>query len=155
MANEVELLDEADRRLINRLQEGLPLVDEPYEAVGAELGMSGAEVITRLRRLLETGVLSRFGPLFQIEKGGGRFLLAALAVPEERFAEVAAIVNAFPEVAHNYRREHVLNMWFVVACEKAEEASAVLARIEAATGLAVHAFPKEREYFVGLKLDAR
>lgn len=154
MEAENDLLDEIDRRLIDRLQEGLSIVDEPYAAVGAELGLAAEDVLARLERLLAAGVLTRFGPLFQIEKGGGRFLLAALAVPEARFDEVAAIVNAMPEVAHNYRREHPFNMWFVLAVEKPAAISETIARIEAATGLPVHAFPKEREYFVGLKLDA-
>ena len=70
------------------------------------------------------------------------------------FARIATLVNGFDAVAHNYRREHRLNMWFVVAAETREAAFDALARIEAATGLKVHAFPKEREYFVGLKLPA-
>jgi hypothetical protein len=67
---------------------------------------------------------------------------------------VAAIVNALPEVAHNYRREYAFNMWFVVATESAAQCDAALARVAEATGLEVHAFPKEREYFVGLRLPA-
>ncbi len=147
-------LDDIDARLVNRLQDGFPLADRPFGAVAAELGMSEDEVIERLRRLLAQGILTRFGPLFQIERAGGRFVLAAMAVPESRFDAVAAQVNAWPEVAHNYRREHRLNMWFVVAAESPEEAQQVLERIEDQTGLDVLAFPKEREYAVELKLDA-
>lgn len=145
-------LSPEDVRLIGRLHGGLPLVDRPFAEVGAELGLSEDGVIERLRALLAQGVLTRFGPLFQIERAGGRFVLAALAVPPERYAEVAAQVNALPEVAHNYRREHALNMWFVVAAENAERTQAALDRIEADTGLPVFAFPKEREYFVELRL---
>jgi DNA-binding Lrp family transcriptional regulator len=109
-------------------------------------------VLERLRVLLARGDLTRFGPLFQIERAGGRFVLAALAVPEERFDAVAAQVNALPEVAHNYRRTHTLNMWFVLATTHPDAARNALARIEADTGLVVHAFPKEREFFVELRL---
>jgi DNA-binding Lrp family transcriptional regulator len=116
--------------------------------------MSEDEVIERLRRLLGHGVLTRFGPLFQIERAGGQFLLAALEVPASDFERVTAIVNALPEVAHNYRREHRLNMWFVVAAGSAAEVEAACARIEEQTGLKVHRFPKEREFFVGLRLTA-
>jgi hypothetical protein len=77
----------------------------------------------------------------------------AMAVPVDRFEEVAATVNAMPEVAHNYEREHALNMWFVVAAETPAEMTATIAAIEAVTGLEVHAFPKECEYFLELKLD--
>lgn len=145
-------VDARDARLIDRLHGDLPLADHPFAVVGAELGMDEDEVLERLRRLLSQGVLTRMGPLYHIERAGGKFVLAALEVPEERFDEVAALVNALPEVAHNYRREHAFNMWFVVATESAAQCDAALAVIAQATGLKVHAFPKEREYFVGLRL---
>ena len=141
-----------DARLIDRLQHSLPTTERPFADIAAELGMAEPQVIERLHRLLKSGVLTRFGPLFHIERAGGQFILAALQVPDERYAEVTALVNALPEVAHNYRREHALNMWFVLAAETPETAWAARDQIEAATGLPVHAFPKEREYFVGLHL---
>ncbi len=141
-----------DARLIDRLQRSLPLTQQPFADVAVELQTIEAQVIARLERLLKDGVLTRFGPLFQIERAGGQFILAALQVPEARFAEVTDQVNSLPEVAHNYRREHALNMWFVVAAETPQAAQACCARIEALTDLPVHAFPKEREYFVGLYL---
>ncbi|WP_374480344.1 Lrp/AsnC family transcriptional regulator [Zoogloea sp.] len=148
------VLDELDRRIINALQGGFPISDEPYREVAAQLGTTEADLIARLQRLLDARVLTRFGPMFQIERLGGRFVLAALAVPEERFDEVAAAVNALPEVAHNYRREHRLNMWFVLATETPDGIAAATARIEAATGLPVFAFPKLREFFVDMRLKA-
>lgn len=147
-------MDETDRRLINALHTGFPLVERPYEAVGAALGIGESEVIERLSRLLEEKTLTRFGPLFQVERMGGAFVLAALAVPEDDYERVARIVNALPQVAHNYRREHRLNMWFVLATETPEGIREVVASIERDTGLPVYAFPKEREYFVELRLPA-
>jgi DNA-binding Lrp family transcriptional regulator len=111
-------------------------------------------VIARLDRLLSDGWLTRFGPLFQIEAAGGQFVLAAIAVPQERFEEITRIVNDQTEVAHNYRREHALNMWFVIGAESPAEAQTVCQRIESLTGLQVWAFPKEREFFVELRLPA-
>ncbi len=146
--------DETDRRLINALQGDFPLVHEPYRQVAESLGLSEAEVLHRLDSMLRRRVLTRFGPMYQIEKIGGSFVLAALKVPESNFEPVAEIVNALPEVAHNYRREHALNMWFVLATETPEGIGAAIRKIETATGLQVHAFPKEREYFVEMKLDA-
>lgn len=104
--------------------------------------------------MLDTRVLTRFGPMFQIERMGGAFCLAAMEVPEARFDAVTEAVNAFAEVAHNYRREHALNMWFVLATERPEGIAEAAARIEEATGLSVFLFPKEREYFVEMKLEA-
>ena len=149
---EAGLLDATDALLLRRLHGGFPLTESPYADVARELGLTEAEVIERLQRLLDDGALTRFGPLFQIERAGGQFVLAAMQVPEERFDAVAAQVNALPEVAHNYRREHRFNMWFVIACASPREVEAICARIEAATGLHVTAFPKEREFFVELRL---
>ncbi len=146
------MLSAAELRLMAALHGDFPLVDRPYAAVGEKLGMSESEVLQMLATLLQRGDLTRFGPLFQIERAGGLFVLAALAVPEDRFAQVTALVNAQMEVAHNYRREHHLNMWFVIAAETPERAYEVIARIETLTDLPVHAFPKEREYFVELRL---
>lgn len=147
-------LDATDRKLINTLQGDFPLTRAPFADLARSLGLDETELIERVQRLLDTRVLTRFGPMFQIERLGGRFVLAALAVPEERFDEVAAAVNALPEVAHNYRREHHLNMWFVLATETPDGIAAATARIEAATGLPVFAFPKLREFFVDMRLKA-
>lgn len=147
-------LDEADRRLVNRLQDGLPTVAAPYAAVAAELGLSEGELLYRLERLLESGVLSRFGPMYHAERLGGGLTLAALAVPESDFERVARAVNAFPEVAHNYRREDRFNMWFVLATETPGRIDEAIAEIEAATGLEVFAMPREEEFHVRLYLPA-
>ena len=89
----------SDAQLIDALHGGLPLSDRPFADVASTLGLSEDILIERLRGLLASGVLSRFGPLYQIERAGGRFVLAAVAVPEARFKEVAERVNAWPEVA--------------------------------------------------------
>ncbi|MDP3511774.1 MAG: Lrp/AsnC family transcriptional regulator [Sulfuritalea sp.] len=147
-------LDEIDKRLINALQGDFPLVAEPYREVAESLGLSETELLQRLESLLQRRVLTRFGPMFQIERAGGAFVLAAMKVPEQEFERIAAQVNAFPEVAHNYRREHALNMWFVLATATPQGIAETIAAIEAATGLPVFPFPKEREYFVEMKLHA-
>jgi DNA-binding Lrp family transcriptional regulator len=146
------MLSPNDARLLERLHGDLPLTERPFADVAFEFGWSEDYVLERLRALLASGDLTRFGPLFQIERAGGLFVLAAMTVPEERYDAVTAQVNALPEVAHNYRREHALNMWFVVGTETPAKAQAAIARIEADTGLPVLAFPKEREFFVELKL---
>ena len=144
-----------DLDLIDALHGGFPLTDRPFADVARAIGSSEEAVIARLERLLTEGVITRFGPLFQIERAGGRFVLAAMAVPAQEFDRVARIVNGFTEVAHNYRREHRLNMWFVVAAETAALAERVMQKIEQATGLPVLAFPKEKEFFVELRLPLK
>jgi DNA-binding Lrp family transcriptional regulator len=148
-------MDELDRLLVNRLQAGIPVTERPFASIAGELGVPEAEVCGRLQRLLDEGVLSRFGPMIDAAALGGSFTLAAMSVPPHDFERVAALVNARTEVAHNYRREHAYNMWFVVATERAESIRAVLAEIEREAGYRVLDLPKRREYFVGLRLEAR
>ncbi len=145
-------MDAIDRKLINHLQAGFPVCERPYATVAEQLGIGESELLTRLQRLLDDKVLSRFGPMYHAEKLGGGLSLVAMAVPDERFDEVAEQVNAFPQVAHNYAREHRLNLWFVLATETPGEIPAVLAAIEQRTGLPVYDMPKIEEFYVGLQL---
>ncbi|MDP6708514.1 MAG: AsnC family transcriptional regulator [Alphaproteobacteria bacterium] len=147
-------MDATDRALVNQLHGGFPVTEAPFAEVGRALGLPEAEVITRLERLLEARVLTRFGPLYDAEAMGGAVTLAAMAVPAVRFEAVTEIVNGFEEVAHNYAREHALNMWFVVAAETPDRIAEVLAEIATATGLEVLDLPKEAEYFLELRLEA-
>lgn len=147
-------LDDIDRALINDYQGGFPLCEDPYEEMGAHLGIAPADVLARIRRLLDDRILSRFGPMYHAEKMGGGLTLAALEVPEKDFDKVAEIVNGFSEVAHNYARDHTFNMWFVIATETPDGIARTIANIEAATGLVVHNMPKKQEFFVGLRLQA-
>ncbi len=146
-------MNELERKIVNGLQGGFPICERPFELAAEKLGVSEEELIDGLSGLLDQGVLSRFGPLYHAERMGGALSLAAMQVPNETFEEVAEKVNAFPEVAHNYARDHALNMWFVVATETPERHREVIREIEAATGLRVYDMPKIREYFVGLRLE--
>lgn len=145
-------MDQLDRAIINQLQQGFPICEAPYKRVAEQFGIGETELLNRLQALLADGVLSRFGPMYHAEQMGGALTLAALKVPEQRFEEVSEIVNRFPEVAHNYARNHVLNMWFVLATEKPEQVQTVIADIERQTGLTVYNMPKIKEYYVGLQL---
>ena len=149
-----EALDATDRLLINRLQDGLPLEHAPFDRIAREAGLTETEVVDRITHLREIGAITRFGPFIDAEAMGGAFCLCAMAVPQERFDEVMTLVNARPEVAHNYERLHRLNMWFVLACEKPDQIAEAAARIEGETGLAVLRFPKMKEFFIGFRVEA-
>ena len=146
-------LDDVDRAIINRLQDSFPICERPYQAVAAQFGITEEALIQRLQQMLEHRQLSRFGPLYNAERLGGGLSLCAMSVPAAQFEQVAEQVNAFPEVAHNYAREHKLNMWFVLATETPERIDRVLAEIEQATGHPVYNMPKKQEFFVGLKFE--
>ncbi|MCE8514168.1 AsnC family transcriptional regulator [Ruegeria pomeroyi] len=146
--------DATDRRILNRMQEDLPLTAHPYAAVAAELGLTEGELLERLARMKAARLITRFGPFFDAAAMGGAFCLCAMAVPEAEFETVLTKVNAHPEVAHNYERTHRLNMWFVLATETPQGIAATADAIEAETGIAVLRFPKLQEFFIGFRVAA-
>ncbi len=143
-------MDDLDRRIINRLQGEFPVCERPFQMVAERLDTTESELITRIRCMLDDGLLTRFGPLYNAEQMGGALSLCAMKVPEDRFDAVAEQVNSFPEVAHNYQRDHEMNMWFVLAAETAEQLDACLREIEEVTGIPVINLPRKEEYYVGL-----
>lgn len=146
-------MDAVDRALLRELQAGLAVEPRPFAGVAERLGVAETEVTERLRRMCADGRLSRFGPMFDAERLGGAVTLCAMAVPRQRFDEVAATVNGFAEVAHNYERSGRFNMWFVLAVLDPAEIAATIARIEEATGLPVLELPKLEEYYLNLRLE--
>jgi DNA-binding Lrp family transcriptional regulator len=146
-------MDNLDLQLINKLQHGFPICEYPYAVVAKELKTTEGTVIERLQTLLENKTLSRFGPMYHAEHLGGAITLAAMSIPESQFEEVATVVNAMPEIAHNYKRSHELNMWFVVATEKPEQLNDTIKKIELDTGFSVYNMPKQEEFYVGFYLD--
>lgn len=149
-----QALSDFDKLLINSMQSDFPLSSTPFDDLSVQLGYSAGDVINGVTSLLDRGVITRFGPLFNIEQLGGVFSLCALEVPTERFDQVAELVNAYPQVAHNYQREHQWNMWFVLATETAEELEATFEEIVRSSGCPGLNLPKEQEFYVGLRLTA-
>ncbi|MES9883059.1 MAG: Lrp/AsnC family transcriptional regulator [Sedimenticola sp.] len=146
-------MDRVDRAIINNLQGGFPVDDRPYLQAAEKLGIKESELIRRLESMLQQKQLSRFGPLYNAERLGGGLSLCAMSIPGEKFELVADQVNSFPEVAHNYARDHAFNMWFVLATEQASRIDEVLTEIEETTGYPVYNMPKEKEFFIGLKFE--
>ena len=131
---------------------GAVVEEQPFASVAADLGTDPATLLSTIRELMDDGLLSRFGPLYDASSMGGSLTLAALSAPEDRFEEVTNLVNEMPEVAHNYQREHALNMWFVIATETPELLQQTIERIEQAANLPVYNFPKLQTFYLGLWL---
>ncbi len=147
-------MDELERRIVNGLQGGFPPCRRPFAAAAQALGTHEKELLQKLGKLLAEGVLTRFGPMYDAERLGGAFTLCAMSVPAHDFERVVQLVNAHPEVAHNYERGHRYNMWFVLAAAKRTRLSQVIKAIENETGYPILDLPREREYYVELKLSA-
>ena len=145
-------LSALEKQLINLLQHGLPVCERPFAQIAVEISSTEQAVIECLTKLRSEKVLTRFGPMFDAASLGGAFTLAALAVPEADFDFVTEQVNSFEQIAHNYRRDHDFNMWFVIATESAEEIEKVAQAIERKTGLKVLNVPKLKEFYVSLYL---
>ena len=128
-------MDEKDRKILNILQTRFPLVPEPFDAVGEELGLTGDEVIARVRRLKAEGVIRRIGAVFDSRKLGYASTLCAAKVPEEKMRSFVEVVNGYPGVTHNYRRGHEYNVWFTFIAPDAESLERDLAEIRRRTGV--------------------
>ena len=146
-------LSKLERSFINAFQGNFPLEERPFKSIAEQLHCSEGDLIEMVNKLKTEKLLTRFGPLYDAAGLGGGLTLAAISVPEDSYEIVTEQVNAFPEVAHNYRREHALNMWFVLATETPDEIEKTLNAIEQSIKLKVYNFPKQHEFYVGLWLN--
>jgi len=142
-------LSETERRIINAYQHDFPLHPRPFAQIGEALGMPEDDVLRTIGDLRERGILSRVGAVIAPNRAGAS-TLAAMAVPAERLDDVAAYVSSFPEVNHNYEREHRLNLWFVVAAKDRDAVLMTLGRIEAETGIEPIELPLVKAYHIDL-----
>lgn len=143
-------MDDLATSLLAVAQRDFPLVPRPYAALAARLGVTEREVIEALRMMTEAGLVSRVGAVYRTGSVGAS-CLAALAVPEEDMEKVAEFVGSFPEVNHNYRRDHPhWTLWFVVTAPDAPARDAVLDAVEAETGLPLLRLPMVEAYHLDL-----
>ena len=147
-------MNELERRLLNDYQRDFPLTPTPYADIARELGVSEAEVLATLTRLQEQGAVSRVGAVLRPNTVGAS-TLAAMAVPNTELETVAALVSAYPEVNHNYEREHALNLWFVVAAPDSGRLQQVLDDIASRSGYEVLPFPLLEDYHIDLGFDLK
>jgi DNA-binding Lrp family transcriptional regulator len=143
-------LDDVDATLVDEFQSGFPVEERPFRAVGEALGVSEEEALERVKRLRERGVFRRFGAVLNPPVIGSS-TLAAVSAPEDRFDEVAEVINGYEQVNHNYRRSHDWNMWFVVTAASRETRDRILAEISERTGLEVLNLPMLTDYYIDLE----
>lgn len=140
-------LTTTERRLLERLQDEFPLAEEPYRRLGDELGLSAEEVLSLTTELCRRGVIRRLGPVYDARALGYVSTLLAIEVADEAFEEVTHQVNAFPEVTHNYERQHQLNCWCTVLAATDRRLREVVEAIKHMAGvLRVLELPVRRRY---------
>jgi DNA-binding Lrp family transcriptional regulator len=149
------ILDEADKALLQTLQDDFPLTTRPWDALAERLGTTAEDVMGRIGRLKEEGVIRRIGPVLETDKVGlTARTLVLMKVPPERMDEVAGIVSGFDEVTHNYERDHEYNLWFTLITPSQERLKDALASIIDATGVSeegVLNLPVTERYKIGVR----
>lgn len=128
-------MDDDDKTILNLIQAGFPLTTRPFQAIGERVGLCEDEVLKRLQRLKDMGIIRRIGAVFDPKKLGFASTLCSAKVPEEKLRIFADIVNAFPGVTHNYRRNHTYNVWFTLIAPTEEALEGTLAEIKDKTGI--------------------
>ena len=145
-------MTDLDLALLNNYQRAFPLCSRPYAELAQQLQISEGEVLQRLLQLKQAGSISRIGPVFR-PNSIGVSTLAALAVPPAQLEQVAALVNAYPQVNHNYQREHDYNLWFVATADEPARLASTLEQIRSETGCPLLDLPLVKDYYIDLGFD--
>ena len=128
-------LDDTDKAILNQIQSSFPLTPHPYAAVGDLLGLTEAEVVGRVQRMMQDGIIRRIGANFNSRRLGYTSTLCAAHVPPDQIEQFIQVVNHFPGVTHNYLRRHHLNIWFTLIAESTERISEILREIAQESGI--------------------
>ncbi|NLB88933.1 MAG: Lrp/AsnC family transcriptional regulator [Syntrophomonadaceae bacterium] len=146
-------MDKIDRQILDILQQEYPLDINPYKIIAQKIGISEAEVINRIRELKNQGIIRRIGAVFDARKMGFYSTLCATSVEENRIDEVAAIINRYDGVTHNYVRDHSLNIWFTLTASSYEKAMEILKKIENEANIKVYSMPSKKMYKIRVALE--
>ncbi|MEI7589758.1 MAG: AsnC family transcriptional regulator [Deltaproteobacteria bacterium] len=145
-------MDATDKTILNTLQTNFSLSSRPYQRIAEALDISEQEVISRIKNLKEAGIIRRIGATFDASKMGYISTLCAAKVNKESIEAFVALVNAFPNVSHNYLRTHSYNIWFTLSAESEEALETIIGEIKEKSGVEDILSLRAKETF---KLDAR
>lgn len=147
-------LDPLDLKLLTIMQREVPLVPRPFHALAQRLGISGEEVLRRVKTLKKAGIVRQIGAIFDAKALGYRSALVAVKCPKGRRDALAAIVSKHPGVSHNYGRDHRFDLWFTIAVASDRDLAREVARLMQRSG-AIHyvVLPSVRVFKIGVMLD--
>ena len=123
-------MDAVDRKILNKLQLGLTIDENPFRKLADELKIAPEKLIDRIHSLKEKGYIRRLGGVMNSSKLGYDSTLLAARVAEKNFKEVVDKINKHPGVTHNYRRNSRLNVWFTLSTQEKEEREIFLEKIK-------------------------
>ena len=144
-----------DRKLLNIIQSRFPLVEEPYQHVAGELGITEAEVVDRLRALRASNVVRQISAIFDTRRLGYKTSLVAMAFEPGNLKGAASKINEHPGVSHNYAREgSYYNLWYTVAVPPGESIEdTVNGMAEATNAVSFRLMPTIRFFKIGVNFD--
>ncbi len=137
-------MDSVDRALLNEIQSDFPVEPHPYRIIGSRIGITEGQVLERIARLKEQGIIRGFGASINSRRIGFTSTLLAAQVPEEKFDAFVGVVNACPGVTHNYERRHAYNVWFTLISPSQEDKERTIAELMEKTGVHILELPAKR-----------
>jgi DNA-binding Lrp family transcriptional regulator len=147
-------LDELDRRILNRIQEEVPLDPRPFRVLGKEFGLAEDQMIARVKRMWDLGIVRRLGPIINYHAWDMSGVLIASKLDESRIEDARQAVAEHPEITHAYLRDHEWNLWFTVIAENEAAMDAIIAKVIERTGLRdVKKLPQKKSFKLGVKFE--
>lgn len=137
-------MDTRDRELLNEIQANFPVEPHPYSVLAARIGMSETEVLERIKRLRQEGIIRRIGASINSRRIGFVSTLLAARVTDEQFHSFVEIVNSYPGVTHNYERKHEFNVWFTLIAPSQKDKLRIIDDLTERTGIRIFEFPAKR-----------
>ena len=154
LCEKARIVDTLDKQLLNIIQTVFSIESRPYRILAHEFGCTEDEILARVSRLIDEGIIRRIGPTFDPGKLGYTSVLVAAKVPPERLDSVAELVRALPSVTHNYSREGDYNLWFTMICASFEEAFFTVEELKASTGVdEMYILPAERVFKIKVDFE--
>lgn len=146
-------LDSLDRKILNIMQNDFPLSPHPYLDLAVMLNISEAEVLERIRRMKDSGVIRRTGAILDSRQMGYYSTLCACQVEAGRIDETARVINAYKGITHNYVRDHQYNIWFTLTAPSYKDALTIMQNIEQSAGVKVLSMPALKLYKIRVSLN--
>lgn len=138
------MMDNTDKRILEIIQYDFPLTTRPYKVIGEKLDLSEKEVFERVSKLKKDKIIRRVGGIFSSKKLGYTSLLCAIKTSPLDADRVAEIINLYPGVTHNYKRNHDYNVWFTLITENEEIKDKIIKEIEEKSGYTVKRLPAKK-----------
>ncbi|MFH1328549.1 MAG: winged helix-turn-helix transcriptional regulator [Candidatus Bathyarchaeota archaeon] len=146
-------IEERDKELLRTIQKSFPLTSRPFKEVAERLDIPEGEVISRLKKLMDEGLVQKIGAVLSPKKLGYHSILAAVDIPEEDAEKAAFIINKYTSVTHNYFRDGHPNLWFTLIEPDAESLELHLQELEETIGAQIMRMPVTKMFKIGVKLD--